>query len=84
MAHSHFDTFLREATYLDTASGSRLDGDALYGLYISWCFIAQQAPASESAFWHALHERVNTRHAGLRMKGPAAADYILTSYPALV
>ncbi|MDQ0000687.1 hypothetical protein J2W15_004207 [Pseudarthrobacter sulfonivorans] len=31
-----------------------------------------------------MRERVGSRRKGLRMKGPAAADYILTSYQAVV
>lgn len=85
MAHSQFDLFLNEATYLDPASEFTLDRDRLYGLYTSWCFINQQKPGSESAFWTAMnHRRITHGHHGLRMKGPAAADYILASYPALV
>ncbi|MFJ6281424.1 hypothetical protein ACIQHF_00030 [Pseudarthrobacter oxydans] len=85
MAHSQFDLFLKEATYLDQASESTLDRDRLYGLYTSWCFINQQKPGPESEFWAAMsHRRVATGHNGLRMKGPAAADYILASYPGLV
>lgn len=85
MAHSQFDIFLREATHLDQSSDSSLDKDRLYGLYTSWCFINQQKPGSESAFWSAMtHRRIASGHNGLRMKGPAAADYILASYPGLV
>lgn len=84
MAHSQFDLFLQEATYLDQASESTLDCDGLYGLYTSWCVIKQQKPGPEAAFWTAMNGRFADGHTGLRMKGPAAADYILSSYPALV
>jgi hypothetical protein len=84
MAHSQFDLFLNEATYPDHASGSSLDRDRLYGLYTSWCFINQQSPGTEDSFWSAMKHRISSRRNGLRMKGPAAADYILTSYPGLV
>ncbi|MDQ0662606.1 hypothetical protein QFZ35_001104 [Arthrobacter ulcerisalmonis] len=84
MAHSQFDTFLNEATYPDQASDSSLDRDRLYGLYTSWCFINEQTPGTESSFWEAMKYRISPRRNGLRMKGPAAADYILTSYPGLV
>ncbi|MGN8130036.1 hypothetical protein [Paenarthrobacter sp. 22069] len=83
MAHSQFDIFLQEATHFDQVSGSNLDRDRLYGLYTSWCFINQQAPGPESNFWAAMKHKVSLRHNGLRMKGPAAADYILSSYPRL-
>ncbi|MDQ0921612.1 hypothetical protein QF038_000120 [Pseudarthrobacter sp. W1I19] len=84
MAHSQFDTFLQEATHLDKAYDHSLDDDRLYGLYTSWCFINQQKPGNESVFWAAMKHRMPAGHSGLRMKGPAAADYILTSYPGLV
>lgn len=84
MAHSQFDIFLSEATYPDSTSDTALDPDRLYGLYTSWCFINQQPLGAESAFWAAMQDRINTRRIGLRMKGPAAADYILTSYPELM
>ena len=35
MAHSQFDTFLREATHLDPRSESTLYRDSLYGLFLS-------------------------------------------------
>jgi len=84
MANSQFDLFLNEATYSDHASGFTLDRDRLYGLYTSWCMINQQRLGSESTFWSAMKHRINPGHNGLRMKGPAAADYILASYPGLV
>ncbi|HSU46884.1 MAG TPA: hypothetical protein VLJ40_08235 [Arthrobacter sp.] len=84
MAHSQFDIFLHEATCPDQVSGSSLDPDRLYGLYTSWCFINQQQPGPESSFWEAMKHRISPRRNGLRMKGPAAADYILASYPGLV
>lgn len=84
MAHSQFDLFLQEATYIDKASEATLDRDRLYGLYTSWCFINQHKPGRESIFWSAMNQRITPGHYGLRMKGPAAADYILASYPGLV
>jgi hypothetical protein len=84
MAHSQFDSFLQEATHLDKASDHSFDDDRLYGLYTSWCFINQQTPGQESSFWAAMKHRMPAGRNGLRMKGPAAADYILRSYPGLV
>lgn len=84
MAHSQIDTFLQEATYLDQPSEYTLDRDRLYGLYTSWCFINQQRLNTEDRFWSAMKSRVNPEHNGLRMKGPAATDYIISSYPGLV
>lgn len=83
MAHSHFDQFLQEATYPDQESETSLDGDGLYGLYTSWCFLSQQTPQLEQAFWSAMEQRICAGQR-LRMKGPAAADYILSSYPGVV
>lgn len=83
MAHSHFDQFLQEATYHDHESDSTLDGDSLYGLYTSWCFVAQNTTEAEDIFWEAMSQRVGSGPK-LRMKGPAAADYILTSYQAVI
>lgn len=84
MANSQFDLFLDEATYLDQTSDSTLDQDRLYGLYTSWCFINQQTPGPESTFWAAMKNKIDPARNGLRMKGPAATDYIMTSYPGLV
>jgi len=84
MANSQFDHFLHEATYSDQASDSTLDRDRLYGLYTSWCVINQQPPGGETSFWAAMKARLAPGRNGLRMKGPAAADYILASYPRLV
>jgi len=84
MAHSQFDKFLQEATQCDRESDSTLDRDPLYGLYTSWCLLNQRAPRTESAFWAAMQKRIDPGPNGLRMKGPAAADYILASYPGLV
>ncbi|YCQ22268.1 hypothetical protein M1D93_09380 [Arthrobacter sp. Z1-9] len=83
MAYSEFDQFLQESTYRVQESDSSLDGDSLYGLYTSWCSVSHNIPRSEHTFWEAMSHRVGPGQ-GLRMKGPAAADYILTSYPALV
>jgi hypothetical protein len=47
--------------------------------------VNQAAPPPEEAFWAGMKEkRIHPGRTGLRMKGPAAADYILTSYPGLV
>lgn len=83
MAYSEFDQFLQEATYRDQESDGTLDGDFLYGLYTSWCYVSHKTPQAEHVFWAAMGQLVGPGQ-GLRMKGPAAADYILTSYPALV
>lgn len=85
MATSQYDQFLQEATAQDPASDHALGKDCLYGLYTSWCFLSQATPRPEDAFWAAMKEKqIHPKRNGLRMKGPAAADYILASYPGLV
>jgi hypothetical protein len=83
MAHSQFDQFLKEATYRDRESDPALNGDAFYGLYTSWCYVSQTTRQAEHTFWAAMRNRVSPGQC-LKMKGPAAADYILTSYAAVV
>lgn len=83
MAYSQFDQFLQEATYREQESDAILDSDAFYGLYTSWCSVSRSTPQPEPTFWTAMRDLVGPGQ-GLRMKGPAAADYILTSYRALV
>jgi hypothetical protein len=83
MAQSQFDQFLTEATYQDPETGSTLSRDAFYGLYTSWCSVSQEVQQAEHVFWDAMTKLVGPVHQ-LRMTGPAAADYILTSYPAVV
>lgn len=55
----------------------------MYGLYTSWCYLSHKSPQAEHDFWAAMNQRVNPGQC-LGMKGPAAADYILNSYRALV
>ncbi|MBT2537565.1 hypothetical protein [Arthrobacter sp. ISL-69] len=85
MAVSHFDRFLSEATAPDHDGDLSLRKDQLYGLYTSWCILNQSIPAAGSAFWSAMkHHRIRPSDSRLRMTGPAAADYILATYPVLV
>ncbi|MCX6499146.1 MAG: hypothetical protein NTU93_10135 [Arthrobacter sp.] len=85
MANSQYDQFLQEATAHDAAPGAVLERDCLYGIYTSWCFLSQTAPRSEDDFWAAMRQkRIRPGRTPLRMKGPAAADYILSSYPGVV
>lgn len=83
MADSQFDQFLQEATYGDQDPSSTLDGDSLYGLYTSWCHVSHSTLQTERTFWAAMKHRVSPGQC-LRMTGPAAGDYILNSYPAVV
>ncbi len=69
----------------DPASDHALGRDCLYGLYTSWCFLQPGRAPPEDAFWAAMKKKqIHPKRNGLRMKGPAAADYILASYPGLV
>jgi hypothetical protein len=83
MAHSHFDQFLQEATTPDLESDCTLAPDPFYGLYVSWCQITQAKRRTEKSFRAAMKIRVGAGPNGLCMKGPAAADYFLASYPRL-
>jgi hypothetical protein len=80
-----FDRFLAEATItIYDRSGSALGRDGFYGLYTSWCLLQQSVPRSESTFSAAMRTKgIHPAGNGLRMTGPAAADYILASCPAL-
>lgn len=85
MDSSHFQTFLTEATCADPGTDSPLSADCLYGLYVSWCFLQGLQPRSDGAFRAGMAQSGITIHdSQLRMQGPAAADYILASYPAAV
>jgi hypothetical protein len=85
MAHSQYGQFLREAATRDPEAYFALGRNRLYGLYASWCFLNRTVPRPEDAFWAAVKKkRIHFRRDGLRMKGPAAADYILASHPGLV
>lgn len=84
LSEIQFDQFLVEATTCDNGSGATLGPDPLYGLYTSWCHVTGSVPDAENTFWEGMQGRINAEPNGLRMKGPAAADYFLASYPALV
>ncbi|MFF2299670.1 hypothetical protein [Arthrobacter sp. NPDC058127] len=86
MADTQLDQFLEEATITaEDPSDPTLGRDSLYGLYTSWCLLHQSAPQPESAFWAVMKTKgIHPGRTRLRMRGPAAADYILASYPNLV
>ena len=85
MAASQYDQFRQEATTRDPEADRALWRNRLSGLYSRRCFLAQAAPRSEEAFWAAMKiKRIHPKRTGLRMKGPAAADYMLASYAGLV
>jgi hypothetical protein len=83
MATSHFTTFLEEATVPDFDTDCPLSADCLYGLYVSWCVLNGRDAEPDFTFRAAMHCRdVDVHDSRLRMVGPAAAEYILSSYPA--
>ena len=84
MSASHFQQFLNEATMPDPSGDSLLGPDCLYGLYVSWAALHGLSPKPDQAFRAGmLRCGVDVRNSRLRMTGPAAADYILSSYPAV-
>ncbi|BCW79904.1 MULTISPECIES: hypothetical protein [Micrococcaceae] len=84
MSASHFQQFLDEATTPDPSGDSPLGPDCLYGLYVSWAALHGLSPKPDQAFRAGmLRCGVDVRNSRLRMTGPAAADYILSSYPAV-
>lgn len=82
MAISHFDRFLFDATVPDDTH-CPLGADCLYGLYTSWCLLHSITPVGDVTFRSAMQRRgIDLQNTRRRMIGPAAADYILSSYPA--
>jgi hypothetical protein len=83
MATSHFDQFLDQATIAEFDTDCPLSADCLYGLYISWCILHGLEAKPDVIFRAAMHRcGVDVHDSRLRMVGPAATDYILSSYPA--
>ncbi|MDR6414924.1 hypothetical protein [Pseudarthrobacter sulfonivorans] len=83
MATSHFDQFLEQVTIAEFDTDCPLSADCLYGLYISWCLLHGLEAKPDVAFRAAMYRcGVDVHDSRLRMVGPAAADYILSSYPA--
>ncbi|MDQ0077678.1 hypothetical protein [Arthrobacter oryzae] len=82
MATSHFERFLLDATVPDETH-CPLGPDCLYGLYTSWCLLHSITPVGDITFRTAMrHHGIDLHNSRRRMTGPAAADYILASYPA--
>lgn len=83
MATSHFIQFLDQATVAEFDTYCPLSADCLYGLYVSWCILHRLEPVPDMTFRAAMHRLgVDVHDSRRRMVGPAAADYILSSYPA--
>ena len=84
MESSQIQCFLNEATTADPFNDTPLGPDQLCGRYVSWACLNGITPQHGHAFRGALrHCGVNIRDCRLGMTGPAAADYILNSYPAV-
>ncbi|MGG5174679.1 hypothetical protein ACQQCD_06595 [Pseudarthrobacter sp. J1763] len=81
MPTSHITQFLLEATIPDQTQ-EPLGSDCLYGLYTSWCILHRISPLEARHFRDALqHHGVEPGKTRRRIAGPAAADYIISSYP---
>jgi hypothetical protein len=84
MPSSHFQQFLDEATTPDPSTDHPLGPDCLYGLYVSWASLHGLRAKPDQAFRAGmLRCGVDPDDCRLHMTGPAAADYILCSYPAV-
>jgi hypothetical protein len=84
VATSHFQQFLNDATVRDGSGDGELGPDSLYGLYVSWAGLHHVRAKSDQAFRAGMHRcGIDVNHCRLHMCGPAAADYILSSYPAV-
>jgi hypothetical protein len=82
MAASHFEQFLDEATVPDFDTDCPLTSDCLYGLYVSWCLLNGLQPKQDVTFRAGMYRcGVDVHDTRLRMVGPAAADYILATFP---
>jgi hypothetical protein len=80
MATSHFEQFLDEATVPNLDTDCPLGPDCHYGLYTNSCLLHGMKPEPDITFRDAMHRCAMDIQAR-RMRGPAAADYILVSYP---
>ncbi|MEV7637783.1 hypothetical protein AB0N71_16605 [Pseudarthrobacter enclensis] len=85
MPQNDYNQFLDESTTHDHTSGNTIGRANLYGLYLSWCNVNNHHPGTERSFWAGVTPRVGRSHNnGLRMKGLAAADFILNSRHLLI
>ncbi len=93
MTLSDYKRFIADCIAVDAGEDCGLTDDELYGVYISWCAMQGHSIDPCKAFWAAMTDlgfhrrrRVNRRYVrpGLRMKGPAAVDYIIASQVSLV
>ena len=91
MTASDYDRFVKTCITADWELQEGLAEDEMYGVYISWCLLQYDRPRPARAFWTAMNgmglsERRRVAHRfvrpGLRVRGPAAVDYILARRPA--
>ena len=83
MTATHFERVVAEALTAERETDGQLTPDELYGLYTSWCLLHSITPVGDVTFRSAMQRRgIDLRNSRRRMIGPAAADYILSSYPA--
>lgn len=84
MTSSHYQQFLDEATVPDESAEHPLRPDCLYGLYVSWASLHGFQAKPDQAFRAGMQRcGVDVHDCRRHMTGPAAADYILSSYPAV-
>ncbi|MFF1830818.1 hypothetical protein [Paenarthrobacter sp. NPDC058040] len=87
MATDTFARFIQETLVIEEDTDEGMDLDTLYGLYISWCRISDVPREPEGRFLSTLRRhRLRWGHdeggwvlVGLRMVGPAARDYVVSS-----
>lgn len=84
MVTSQYRKFLSEATVPAPDTEHTLGPDCLYGLHTSWCITRGRTPRSSWRFNLAMR-RLGAGPGGRprSIRGPAAADYLLASYPEL-
>ncbi|WP_461173404.1 hypothetical protein M1D93_01275 [Arthrobacter sp. Z1-9] len=81
MATSRFTSVLAEATVPEFDSDCPLTADCLCGLYVRWGVLLGMDAKPDITFRSAMHCGADVDDSRLRIVGPAAADYILSSCP---
>ncbi|MHC6232029.1 hypothetical protein ACX5I6_21075 [Arthrobacter sp. MMS24-T111] len=84
VSRPHFEAFFAQAIDEEKDKDTGLGPDELYGLYTSWCLLNKEKPRPPAALWEALKaHNITPGHNHVGMKGPAAADYFISSAPDL-
>ncbi|GGI02780.1 hypothetical protein ACFFGR_16870 [Arthrobacter liuii] len=81
ISHPHFEASFAEALDEVPDRETGLNPDELYGVPTSWCLLNKEEPKPPK---RSGSRRIKPRDNHLGMKGPAAADYIVSSAPDLV